>query len=317
MAHACFGLEREHGMRRRGKVNQPEVADTWTAGAVIRSPFSGGALSRLNLTIDYFNIKIKDPIGSISAGGLLLRCVDPVYNSAAAGAAASRAAAQAAILQSTCPTVYRNPSTDAFNTGQLNSARIFGTYGNEGGVKLSGIDANLSWSMDAGPGSIFLNLNGNYMFDFKVKELDTSPWIDYVGTTGTGTKGLNSGSSFEYRIFGNLGYSWGPATLSLQWQHTPKTEDGGEAPFLNGLVAVGTDSSGLPSYNLFHLNGSYEVNENLRIRFGVDNLFNKRPPQSNIDVNVDPSLGQLPGGSYSLFHDVQGRRFSLGGTVRF
>jgi outer membrane receptor protein involved in Fe transport len=311
-----------------------EIADTWTAGAVIQAPFRSGPLSRLNLTVDYFNINIKDPIGAIGAGGILLRCVNPMYNAAAEGVAAGatdpsqlntpeiRARAQAAIQESTCPTVYRTATNDQ-SSGALDSARILGTYGNEGGIKLSGIDATMSWSNDLGPGTVFLSLNGNYMLNFKVQAQDGQPFIDYVGTTGTGALGVNSGSSFEYRIFGTVGYNWGPANLSLQWQHTPATEDGQEALFLNGLAPAGTDTSGLPTYDLFSLNGSYQVNETVRIRFGVDNLFNRKPPITNYDTNLDndgdgtPDAGALRQGGYSLFHDVQGRRFSLGANVRF
>jgi len=335
---------------------EPEVADTWTAGAVIQSPFRSGPLSRLNLTVDYFNIKIDNPITSLSAGGQLLRCVNAQYNDAAAGVAAGatdingdgvvngadlntaaiRSRAQAALQQGTCPSVFRTPTNPlAFQTGQADTGRILGSYVNEGLIKMSGIDATMSWSMDAGPGTVFLSLNGNYMFDFKIQSLDGQPIVDYVGTTGTTALGVNSGSSFEYRIFGNLGYSWGPASLSLQWQHIPKTEDGGEAQFLNGLAPRGTDNNGLPAYNLFNLNGSYELNEHVRLRFGVDNLFNKRPPLTGVDVDLDDNIpaggstqadgdgdgiidaGALPGGGYSLFHDVQGRRFSLGANIRF
>src|SRR5690606_8147686 len=34
----------------------PETADTWTAGIVIQSPFTGGALSRLRLSVDWYDI---------------------------------------------------------------------------------------------------------------------------------------------------------------------------------------------------------------------------------------------------------------------
>ncbi len=308
---------------------EPEVADTWTAGVVIQSPVETGILSRMNLTVDYFNITIKDPIGPVPVGGILLQCVGAQYNPAVEGVAGGvtdiaqlntpeiRARAQAALQQSTCPDVARNPSTDGGNFGQFNTANVFGTYSNDGEIRLSGIDAVFSWGFDVGPGAVFASLNGNYMFDFSVQQLAGQPFIDYVGTTGTNALGVNSGSSFEYRIYGNLGYSVGPASISLSWQHIPETEDGGEAPFLNGIGTAGTDASGLPAYNLFNLNSSYELNENVRIRFGVDNLLNTRPPLTNVDVNVDPALGQLPGGGYSLFHDVQGRRFSLGANLRF
>jgi len=313
-------------------VLQSEKADTWTVGAVIRSPVNSGVLSRLNLTVDYFNITINDPISIIGAGAQLLRCVSPNYNAAAAGVAAGatsaadlndpavRARAQAALDNpaSTCAGVFRNPSTGVNNWfGQYNSVDVVGTYGNEGLVKMAGIDANLSWSMDAGPGTVFMNLNGTYNLDFSIQAFDGQPLINYVGTTGTGALGVSTGSSFKYRLFGVLGYRWGPASISMQWQHLPKTEDGNEALFLNGLAEAGSDQSGLPAYNLFHLNASYEVNEALRLRFGVDNLFNIAPPLTNVDVNINRSLGELPGGSYSLFHDTLGRRFSFGATVNF
>ncbi len=311
---------------------RPEKADTWTVGAVIRSPVDSGPLSSLNLTVDYFNITIKDPISVVGAGAQLLRCVSPNYNPAAEGVAAGatdaaslnnpevRARAQAALNNpaSTCAGVFRNPSNGVNNWfGQFNTADVVGTYGNEGLVKLSGIDANVSWSTNVGPGRLFANLNANYMIDFKIRAFDGQPLIDYVGTTGTGALGVSSGSSFEYKLFGVLGYSVGPASVSLQWQHLPKTEDGNEALFLNGLAPAGSDQSGLPAYNLFHLNSSYELNEAVRLRFGIDNLFNKAPPLTNVDVDIDRSLGQLPGGSFSLFHDTLGRRFSFGATVSF
>ena len=309
-----------------------EKASTWTLGAVIRSPLDSGPLSRLNLTVDYFNIKIEDPISRVSAGAQLLRCISPNYNPAAAGVADGasssaglntpeiRARAQAAIAnaESTCSDVYRDRSDGVNNqVGAFRINDVISTYGNEGFVKLSGIDANLNWSADAGPGTLSANLNVNYMIDFKVREFDGQPLIDYVGTTGTGALGLQSGSSFEYKIFGNLGYRVGPATISLQWQHLPKTADGPDAAYLNGLVPEPTGDSGLPAYNLFHLNASYQVNDILRLRFGVDNVFHIKPPLSNIDLNANPALGQLPNGYYSLFHDVQGRRFSLGATAKF
>ncbi|HEY6816191.1 MAG TPA: TonB-dependent receptor [Croceibacterium sp.] len=307
---------------------KPEVADTWTIGAVIQSPTSGGPLSRLNFTIDYFNIKIEDPIGNSGGGGVLLKCISPEFNPAAAGVAqgatsaagldtpAIRAAALAAIQQASCPQVFRTPTNASANQfGAFDGARVITTFDNDGVIKLSGIDATLSWSTDLGPGSMFLSLNGNYMLDFTVQPFSGAPALDYIGTQGTGLKGVNFGSAFEYRIFGTVGYSWGPANVSMQWQHTPATEDSGDVNYYNGLAAAKNNIAGLPNYNLFSLNGSYEFNENVRVRMGIDNLFDKKPPLTG--YFIEPAAGQLQGGSYSFFHDIQGRRFSLGATLRF
>jgi outer membrane receptor protein involved in Fe transport len=305
-----------------------EIADTWTVGAVIRSPFTSPALSRLSLTVDYFNIKIKDPIGNSGGGGVLLRCISPQFNPAAAGVAGSatnaaqlndpaiRAAALAAIEQGSCPDVFRTATNASANQfGAFNAAKVVTTFDNDGLIKLSGIDANLNWSADIGPGTLFMGLNGNYMLHFKVQPFTGTPLLDYVGTQGTGLKGVNFGSSFKYRILGNIGYSWGPANLSLQWQHTPATQDSGDVAYYNGLAPALNNIAGLPAYNLFNMNGSYQITDNFGARFGIDNLFDKRPPITG--YNIVPGAGQLRGGSYSLFHDIQGRRFSLGANVKF
>ncbi len=237
---------------------KPEVADTWTVGAVIRAPFSAGPLSRLNLTVDYFNIKIKDPIGDVGAGGVLLRCVSPLFNDAAANVAqgatsaadlntaAIRARAQAAIAQSTCPSVFRNPTTGGGNVGGLNTARIYSTYDNDGLIKLSGIDATLTWNGNVGPGTVFASINASYNLEFKVQGVAGGRVLDYIGTAGTGVKGVNFGSSYEYKIFGNLGYSWKGLNLSLQWQHTPTIEDSGDVNYYNGLAPSLNGTTGTP-----------------------------------------------------------------------
>ena len=311
---------------------ESEKADTWTIGAVIRSPLTSGLLSRLNLTVDYFNLTIKDPISRADAGAQLLRCISSNYNPLVEGVAAGassaaelntpeiRARAQAAINDptTTCGNVYRDPSDGVNNqVGAFRTSDTVSTFANEGLVKISGIDANLNWSVPAGPGRVSVNLNANYMLDFSIRSFDGQPLINYVGTTGSGAQGTQQGSSFEYKIFGTLGYNWGPASASLQWQHLPKTEDGGEAPFLNGLVPAGTDNNGLPAYNVFHFNSSYQVSESVRLRFGMDNVFDIKPPITGVDTNVDPELGELPNGFYSFYHDLQGRRFSFGASVRF
>ncbi len=306
---------------------KPEVADTWTLGVVVRSPFDSPALSRLNLTVDYFNIKINDPIGNSGGGGVLLRCVSSLFNPAAEGVAAGatdvaglntpeiRARAQAALQESTCPNVFRAASVGFGANGGFAGEKVITTFDNDGQIKLSGIDATISWGIDAGPGTLFLSLNGNYMLEFAVQPFTGTPMLDYVGTQGTGLKGVNYGSSFEYRLFGTIAYNWGPANVSLQWQHTPATEDSGDVNYYNGQAAALNNIAGLPAYNLFNLNGSYQVARNVMLRLGIDNLFNTKPPLTGGIIN--PAAGQLPGGSYSFFHDIQGRRFSLGANFKF
>lgn len=275
----------------------PETADTWTAGMVLNSPFTAPALSRLRLTVDYFNIKVKDAIGAQTVGIALQQCFDPALNPIIATDPVAAANTQF------CQNVPRNA------VGTLGDVKT--TYVNNGRFQVSGIDVAFDWGVDVGPGSLNFNALFNYLIDFKSSALPTLPLVDYAGTFGTDQNGLNQGA-YEYRLLATLGYNVGPANVSLQWQHLPSVEDGAEAQFGPNSI------TGAPSYNLFNLSGSFALNDATSLRFGVDNLFDKRPPLTGINLAADPSIGNLPGGSYnSNFYDTIGRRFYLGANVRF
>jgi outer membrane receptor protein involved in Fe transport len=285
---------------------KPEKADTWTAGVVVRSPFSAPAFSRIQLSVDWFNIKIKDAIG-FSPGATLQQCFDPFYNPLVTGAAGSASQAAAAAAAPICSGV-------RYQAGPFGGAPGIGNitmqYSNQGKIDISGIDAQLDWSAPIGPGTVNLNVVASYFIHYKVAELASNPFTDYTGTFGTTAAGL-SGAAFEWRTLTTLGYTLGKASLSVQWQHTPSVEDSSEALF-------STPTTGGPAYDLFALNGSYSITDNVTFRFTVDNLFNKRPPLTGVNTAADISLGQLPGGTFNaLYYDSLGRRFSAGVNMKF
>jgi outer membrane receptor protein involved in Fe transport len=284
----------------------PEVADTWTAGVVLSSPFDTGALSRLRLTVDYYNIKVKDAIGALTVGAALDQCFDPALNPLVL------TDPQAAANTVFCQNVPRN------QTGGLGNVLI--TYVNNGRFQVSGIDATLDWAMDVGPGTVNLNSVVNYLIDYKSAALPTSPLIDYAGTFGTTENGLSPGvggtssGAFEYRIFTTLGYSMDGWSLALQWQHLPATDDA------TSVTLPNTTTQGADAYNLFSLNATAQLTDSINFRFGVDNLFNKEPPLVGVNTaNTTPATnGLLPGGTFQdQFYDVLGRRFYLGANIRF
>ena len=279
----------------------PETADTWTAGTVISSPFSGPMLSRIRLTVDYFNIKVKNAIGVESVAAKLQQCFDPMFNPAIA------TDPTAALTNANCQAISRNTTV-----GTLGDVKT--TYANSGRFQVEGIDAQLDWAFDAGPGVLSLNALFNYMLHFKSSDNPALPLVDYAGTDGTGTNGLNTGV-YRYRLFATANYRVGPVSLGLQWQHLPSIEDASEV-----LVPGGTATTGAPAYDIFALNGSFAINRDVNLRFGIENLFDKAPPVANVNLaNTDPATtGQLAGGSIgSQFYDTNGRRFYLGATMKF
>ncbi len=278
----------------------PEVADTWTAGLVITSPIQSALFNRFRLSVDWFDISVTDAIGEQTVAVALQQCFDPALNPAFAGGSAVDVA-----NSQFCQLVPRN----AQNGGLGNVSR---TYVNNGEFSVQGIDVQLDWGFDVGPGSLSLNVLANYLIHFESSALSgVVPVVDYVGTQGTGENGLNTGV-YEYRILSTLGYNWGPAYVGVQWQHLPSIEDASEAQFGPNTT------TGFPSYNLFDLNGSYAITDDINLRFGIQNLFNKRPPLGNRNTALDGTGPSLPGGSYNAtFYDTNGRRFYFGANLRF
>nr|WP_166175675.1 TonB-dependent receptor [Altererythrobacter segetis] len=293
---------------------KPEIADTYTFGVALSSPFSTPLLSRLRLTVDWYQIKLRNAIG-VSPAATIQRCFDPFYNPLVTGAAGSPAQAVAAATSNSCA----GPTTAlTYDPAPgLGLGRVTASYTNEGKANIEGIDAQLDWGADIGPGTLSLNVVGSYYIHYKVKELAHNPMVDYTGTFGTSALGLQTGA-YEWRLLTNVGYKVGPASLGLQWRHLPSVEDSGQAsqPTPN---ATGDEHP----YDLFALNGSFEVTDNFTIRGGIDNLFNRAPPLVNYQTNYDNTgatqgLQTLRGGSYNgSFYDTLGRTFYIGANAKF
>ena len=112
---------------------------------------------------------------------------------------------------------------------------------------------------------------------------------EWAGSLGPNNNGLTPGA-FRWKMFNTFGYTFGPAALSLQWQHLPS------ADAATNRVAPGSNYFGAPAYDLFNLSGTVKINDHATVRFGVDNLFDKAPPLASSNYGF---LGSL--------HDAVGR----------
>jgi iron complex outermembrane receptor protein len=290
---------------------KPETANTWTAGAVINSPFTSPMLSRIRLSVDWWNIKLNDAIGVQAPEAAHFSCLDPTFNPLVTGAATNAARALQAATTEPCSRIRYDPNpTLAPGTFDV-------TFLNAGRVDIAGIDAQIDWGVPIGPGTLTVNALVNYYLHYKSTNLPGTPMVDYAGTLGPNQNALNPGA-FRYRSLTTIGYGIGGARLSLQWQHLPSVDQAGAATFVPSAAVPTYNFTAFPSYDLFNLNASYEFTDDFRIRFGIDNLLNTAPPRANVNTIADLNLGQLPGGGFnSNFYDVQGRRFYLGATVSF
>src|SRR5690606_20049486 len=162
-----------------------EEADTWTLGAVFDLAFGTGVFSDIRVSIDYYDIEVSSAIGEQSAGFVIRQCTDPAFN----------------------PTFDINsPFCAGFNrsaAGAIGDVRR--TFFNNGRFQTSGVDLQVNWSFEAGPGQVNITSLVNALIDLESAELPTEPLTDFAGTFGPSQNGLN-GSAYDYRALSTFTY---------------------------------------------------------------------------------------------------------------
>jgi outer membrane receptor protein involved in Fe transport len=290
---------------------KPEEAKTWTLGAVLNSPSSNEMFRRLRLSVDYYNIKVDDAIGPLTLDTAQRQCFDPTFNPAISTNPTAAAASPF------CQAIGRVAGDGALGNVQV-------TYLNNGRFRTQGIDAQLDWTFPVGPGTFSLNTVFNYLLSLKSAPLPASAGaagqlVEYAGTLGPAgsaaiaENGLNPGA-FRWKMLNTFSYAVGPVSVSLQWQHLPSAKS------IASTSTPNTPFVGAPSYDLFNLSGGFAITKEARLRFGVDNLFDKAPPL--VEYNASATSTQLANGigasPFNLyFYDLNGRRFYIGATFKF
>ena len=261
---------------------QPEEADSYTFGFVANSPWTDPALERLYLSVDYWSIEINDVIASVGATTIIERCfnrddANPNFD----------------INNEWCQLFGRDDAN-----GRIVDLQQLAR--NQATTATSGADIVVGWGYDfGGYGDLDLNLIATWVEKYESQTTSADPVYDFVGTIGSGT----GSATPEWRATLNTTYSLNDLSLTL----TSRWIDA------MGHSAVVTGSSpesntGTPGTHYFDLRGTYDLTDNVRLRAGVNNLFDQEPRlySPNVQANTDPST-----------FDVLGRRFFVGVNARF
>lgn len=263
-----------------------EKADSYTVGVVVDG--RGVGLDGFTATVDYFNIQIDDTISGIGAQTALNRCVSTG-------------------LPEFCSLVQRAPN------GSLwigTAGFVINTQQNIGGLRTDGIDANMTYRFPVGPGSLSVNYAATYYFESAFQSLPGDPFTDCVGLYGN----VCGTPVPEYRHRISVSYAadggWG---LTARWRHfgSVDVDASSSQPALNDPGALGTVDDSIGSFDWFDLSASYDVNDNLRLTAGVNNIFDRDPP------TIGGSFGPTNGNTYPGVYDPIGRYIYFGGRIQF
>jgi iron complex outermembrane recepter protein len=277
---------------------QPETAKTWTIGAVINSPFESDLARDLRVSLDYYNIRVDDAIGPQSVDVAQRQCFDPAFNPSFD------------VNSPFCLGINR-----VANDGALGNILL--TYLNNGRFETDGVDMQVDWALNLGPGRLTVNSVISYLLSLKSTELPNDPLVEFAGTLGPTQNELNAGA-YDWKMFNTFGYTFGKWSAALSWQHLPSIKS------ITAATNANTTILGAGSYDLFNLSASFAFTDNASVRLGVDNVFDKAPPilERNGDPNLPPFL--LPGGNFGganasnpALYDFIGRRIFFYGQMKF
>lgn len=258
----------------------PEEGETITFGAVITDPFG---IENLSLTVDYYDIELTDAISGLS--------VVTVYNNCFNWNGATNPSYD--INNSWCQMIRRNPITG-------DREEVDSPFFNLGTQSTKGVDLNVNWSYDIGPGTFNVNSTMNFLDEYLYQVAPGDIIVDAKGT-------LDRGGLFDYQALNRFSYFWGDFNFGLTWRHLASADSAAAAQSPNTTI------QGPGSYDIFNFSGGYNWN-NYSLRFGIDNLFDEDPEltQSN-PAGGDTESDVTNAGLY----DLLGRRYYVGVKVSF
>jgi outer membrane receptor protein involved in Fe transport len=265
-----------------------EEAKTYTLGFVWKSPFGDkGLLQRSSLSVDWYQIKIKDAIALGSSWAVYANCFnqDGVSN-------------PSYTYIDSCKLIARDQ--DGYR------ATVITPYQNLGGMETAGVDVSFDWGWDALGGSMHLNSVVNILDYFRDQADAKSAKIDRTGTA-SGLNGAIGGGNYDYRIFTTLSYMRGDWSVGLRNTYLPAIHD---AAYATNPATTIQDAG---SYTNFSAFGSYAYNKHVSLRGGIDNLFDKDPEI----VGYNPGVTNAKGVTSPGFYDPIGRRYYLAVEVNF
>jgi iron complex outermembrane receptor protein len=279
----------------------PEISDTYTAGVVWQPSFVPG----LNLSIDYFNIKVDSFIGTVGENLILNQCITGANSSF-------------------CGLVHREPGNNSLfidPTGFVQDTTL-----NTGSLKTTGIDVNASYRTDLSSlglgdnGSVNISMVGTWLDSLITQPLPGGPSYDCKGLYGSVCGVPAPEWRHKARITWNTPYSYGDwfksLSLSAQWRYFGKVNlDAYNAnPQLNNPGIQYESDRTFTSRSYIDLTANFTVHNNLNFRVGVNNVFDKDPP---IVGSSNCPTGFCNGGTYAQVYDTLGRFVFVGLTADF
>jgi iron complex outermembrane recepter protein len=304
-----------------GNLNlQPEKADTFTVGVVWQPDF----LPRFSMSVDYYNIKINEVLGTKLPGDLIAAC----FGSITAASAANP----------DCTSIRRNPITGGLDGDPAITPGLFGLTNNLGRLFTDGVDLLMNYNTDLGFADLALSFVGNwtrsskYQADVAANSLNRE-CVGYYSVNCSFTGSIQPELQFSQRT--TLSFDDVDVSLLWRWIDGVQFEPQQLADDIAGAIAAGTspttgcpdpqgtDPNGcvvdpqfrsIPAEHYFDLTGRWNIGDNVTFTVTVQNLLDNKPK------TVGNTIGSTTYNSGNVFpstYDALGRRYAASVKLKF
>ncbi|MEO5972405.1 MAG: TonB-dependent receptor [Sphingomicrobium sp.] len=284
----------------------PETGTTKTIGVVLKPRF----LPRLAVTVDYFDIDLKDAIQGFGADAILAQCI---------------AGTTAATVDPSCALVRRNPvsgsiwlSPDGF---------VIDVPSNVGGVTIKGFEFNGAYSHRlANIGTLSASIIGTRLKSFKTDNGLTEIYdcAGFFGPICSGGTTTSSAPQPKWRHKARLSLAMPSGVgASVAWRRVGKVASEYTSPSstLSGNGNSYEFGERIKAQNYFDLAGTFTFGDHYNFRLGVNNVLDRDPPlvhsgSGNFGFNLCP-VGSCNGNTFPGTYDSLGRYLYAGITLDF
>jgi outer membrane receptor protein involved in Fe transport len=277
---------------------KPETAKTWTLGVVFVPEF----LPKFSMSIDYYNIRIKDVIGGKLPGDAIGDC----FNNVTAASA----------TDPNCTVIRRNPATGGLDGDPATTPGLFLPLTNAGELFTDGVDLIANYKTSVGFGDLALSFVGNWTRNSEFKASPTSINRECVGFYSINcsfTGSIQPKLQFSQRT--TLSVDKIDFSLLWRWIDGVKYEPQAIVDDLaNFGVTVLEEFQTIPAEHYFDLSTRFNATDNMTFTFTVQNLFDNQP---KLVGNTIGSTTFNSGNTFPSTYDALGRRYAVSAKLKF
>ncbi len=280
-----------------GNLNlQPEKANTWTLGAVFQPDFFPG----FNMSLDYYNIKITDVVGTALPGDIIAACFGTVTAASA--------------TSPDCTSFRRNPITGGLDGDPAITGGLFGPTNNLGKLATDGFDLLANWKGDIGFADLSLAFVGNWTRSSKYNANPASSGslnrecVGYFSVNCSFTGSIQP----EFQTTTRATFGVGDVDMSFLWRWIDAVQyEPAEVANGNGILE---QFRNIPAEHYFDFTGRWKASENFSFTFTVQNLLDNKP---FVVGNTAGSTSFNSGNVFPSTYDALGRRYGVAAKLTF